>query len=134
MLLTDTMSEYANFQEFMDTVGTMGPGQYPPKPRALLVAAPEDPAWPPAWFINKANTLNRLQGAGYVIILVAFLIGPGWLQFSIAAVAVIYALQIWKDAEVETKVHDREDKLKQEGRLLPKTLPNPLYNVIPFSM
>jgi len=114
----------------------MGGAPYflPHQHNAMIVAAPEDKPWPPAWIWPKEPTMSQIQGFGAAVLL--FLAGIYWHRFS-GLILVGGALGIFKvltKGAVDNAVHNNEEKLRVEGRLLPKAAPNPVYNIVPLPM
>ena len=130
-------NEYQSFRAWLDGM-PVDPGlvglQYGAKPTAMIVAAREDPPWAPAWILPKEPKMKQIEGFVCAMVLMVVLIKwhsiPWWLW----PTPFVWAFKIWNKSSVENAVHNEMEKLRTEGRLLPKQAANPLYNIVPVPM
>jgi len=140
-------NEYENFRAWRDGVGTLGHptpfefalhnamgGVLPPKPNAMIVAAPEDPPWPPAWIWAKEPMMRRFEGFGCAIVLFMGLIYWDRIPKPVWCLVLVWIFKILAQAGVDNAVHNQSEKLRLDARLLPKPAANPLYNIVPIPM
>ena len=98
----------------------------------MIVAAPEDPPWPPAWIWPTEPIIKQLQGFAFGVVLFLALINYRRFSWLIWGGAILYIFRVVTIAAMKNAVHEKEEKLRQEGRLLPKAGVNPIYNVVPI--
>jgi len=137
-------NEYENFRAWLDGAGTLGhptPFEFamhnvglPPKPSAMIIVAPEEQPWAPAWIWPKEVMMERLKGFVYAIGLFFGLIYWDRIPKPIWCLALFWVFKIWAQGAVENAVHNEKEKLRLDGRLLPKAAANPLYNLVPTPM
>jgi hypothetical protein len=143
-------NEYENFRAWLDGAGTPGyptpfeaalqnamggvPYGGPPKPSAMIVAAPEDPPWAPAWIWAKEPTMKQFEGFACAIVLIVALVYWDRIPKPIWFLALFAVVKVWAKGAVDNAVHNEKEKLRLDGRLLPKAAANPLYNIVPIPM
>jgi len=102
------------------------------QPTAMIVTAPEDPPWPPAWIWPTEPTMKQLQGFATAVVLFLALINYGRFSWLIWGGGILYIFRVLTIAAMKNAVYEKEEKLRQEGRLLPKAGGNPIYNIVPI--
>lgn len=143
-------NEYENFRAWLDGAGTPGyptpfeaamhnamggvPYGLQQKPTAMIVAAPEDPPFAPAWIWAKEPMMKQLEGFACAIVLIIGLVYWDRIPWPIWCLALFAAFKVWAKGAEDNAVHNEKEKLRLEGRLLPKASGNPLYNIVPIPM
>jgi hypothetical protein len=114
----------------------MGGAQYflPHGPNAMIVAAPEDPPWPPAWIWPKDSTMKQIQGFCAAVLLFIALIFYRELRWVIWTGLVLGGFKILITAAVDNAVFNTKERLRGDGLLLSKPAANPVYNIVPLQM
>ena len=78
--------------------------------------------------------MKQLEGFAFAIVLIIALVYWDRIPKPIWFLALFAVLKVWSTGVVDNAVHNEKEKIRLEGRLLPKASANPLYNVVPIPM
>ena len=117
---SDINYEYQLFRN--GQLGTLSASYAPVQgtyPGAVVMAAPEDPPWPPSVNVTKEQAMNMLEGFAFAAAVLLFLIlrGPIRTLIVLGCIAVgCYKYMVWKGEVAQFKV---KEKTWLESRMWP---------------
>ena len=78
--------------------------------------------------------MKQLEGFAYAIVLIIGLVYWDRIPKPIWLLALFAVFKVWAKGADDNAVHNEKEKLRLDGRLLPKASANPLYNIVPMPM
>src|SRR5271156_2132584 len=112
----DINYEYQLFRNGLGAPSAPMQGLYP---GAVVMAAPEDPPWPPAVILTKEYLMNFLEGFAIAVLLLLFILMKGCVRTLILLAIISVGCYKYMGFKGEVAQFKAKEKTWMEGRMWP---------------